>query len=184
MQTSQLDTAHAEQCSSAVATGSDESALRVLQRMTAHLQKSFAELNEIKPPQVLHEQNVAQINCILQQCFRRLRDQRPEDAAGIENDILRYAVERKSLEINGLRNAEDVWKDQVATVFQTLSDRLVATLQPSFFQQSLQKVAAGTFEPCLIDGPEQAAVEEVPDSANVDTRHEVNTMYGSSLMAA
>ncbi len=177
MQANQLDTVHAERPSVAVTGGSGESALRVLQRMADHLTKSFADLNEIQPPQVLHEQSVAQINSILQQCFKRLREQQPEEAGSIETEIIQYAGDRKSLEINGLRNAEDAWKERVATVFQELSDRLVATLQPPYFQQSLQRFTAGTLEPCLLYDPEQATVEELPDSANVGTCHEVNTIH-------
>ncbi|KAH8713583.1 hypothetical protein HC256_006714 [Beauveria bassiana] len=165
---------HAERPSVAVIGGSGESALRVLQRMADLLTKSIADFDGIPTPQDLHEQSVAQINSILQQCFKRLREQRPEDAGSIENEIIQYAGERKSLEMNGLRNAEDAWKERVATVFQELSDRLVATLQPPFFQQSLQKFTAGTLEPCLLYDPEQASVEEVPDSANVGTCHEIN----------
>ncbi len=177
MQTSESDTVRAERPSVAVTDGSGESALRVLQRMADHLAKSFADFNEIQPPQILHEQSVAQINNLLQQCFKRLRERRPEDAGNIENEIIQYAGERKSLEINGLRNAEDAWKERVATVFQDLSDRLVVTMQPPFFHQSLQKFTARTLEPCSIYDPEQATAEEVPDSANVGTCHEVNTIY-------
>ncbi|KAM3539830.1 hypothetical protein ARSEF1564_007271 [Beauveria bassiana] len=90
MQTSQLDTVHAERPSVAVTGGSGESALRVLRRMADHLKKSFADFDGIPIPQVLHEQSVAQINSILQQCFKRLREQRPEDAGSIENEIIHY----------------------------------------------------------------------------------------------
>ncbi|EJP60743.1 uncharacterized protein BBA_10312 [Beauveria bassiana ARSEF 2860] len=178
MQTSQLHTVHAEQLSFAVTGGSGESAFRVLQRMADHVKKSFADFNEIQPPQVQYEHSVAQIDSILQQCFKRLREQRPEDAGSIENEIIRYAGERKSLEINGLSNAEDACKDQVVTVFQALSDRLVATLHPSFFQQSLQKFTARTLEPCLLDDSEQATAQVVPQSANdsdaADTELQIN----------
>ncbi|TQV89918.1 hypothetical protein IF1G_11418 [Cordyceps javanica] len=174
MQTGQLDTVYTAQSALAVTGGSGDPALSVLQRMTDHLKKSLADFNEIQSPQVLHEQNVARINCILQRLFQRLREQRPEDALSIENEIIQYAVERNSLEINGLRIAKDAWKDEVAALFQALSDRLVATLQPSYFQQSLQKLAAGILEPCLLNDPEQATVKEVRDSASVGSCHEIN----------
>ncbi|XWX00660.1 hypothetical protein V2A60_008681 [Cordyceps javanica] len=174
MQTGQLDTVYTAQSALAVTGGSGDPSLSVLQRMTDHLKKSLADFNEIQSPQVLYEQNVARINCILQRRFQRLREQRPEDALSIENEIIQYVVERNSLEINGLRIAEDAWKDQVAALFQALSDRLVATLQPSYFQQSLQKLAAGILEPCLLNDPEQATVKEVRDSASVGSCHEIN----------
>lgn len=173
MQTSQLDTVRTARPSLAVTIESRESALGVLQRLADDLERSFADFNEIQTPQVLHEQSLAQVNSILQQCFKRLREQRPEDADSIENEIIQYAGERKSLELNGPGYAEDAWKERVATVFQGLSDRLVATLPPPFFQQSLQKLTAGALEPCLLYEPEQATVEDVPDSANIGTCHEV-----------
>ncbi|KAJ4146958.1 hypothetical protein LMH87_001511 [Akanthomyces muscarius] len=173
MQTSQLDTVRTARPSLAGTIESSESASRVLHRLADHTKKAFADFNEIQPPQVLHDQIVAQLNSVLQQCFKRLHEQRPEDAGSIENEIIHYAGERKSLELNGLKYAEDAWKERVATVFQELSDRLVATLPPPFFQQSLQKFNARTLEPCLLYDPEQAT-EEVPDSASLGTCHEIN----------
>lgn len=177
MQTSQLDTVRTARPSLAGTIESSESASRVLHRLADHTKKAFADFNEIQPPQVLHDQIVAQLNSVLQQCFKRLHEQRPEDAGSIENEIIHYAGERKSLELNGLKYAEDAWKERVATVFQELSDRLVATLPPPFFQQSLQKFNARTLEPCLLYDPEQAT-EEVPDSASLGTCHEVNSLCG------
>ncbi|KAK8141253.1 hypothetical protein G3M48_000440, partial [Beauveria asiatica] len=85
----------------------DESALKTLQYMAEYVQKSFADLNDIQPPQVVYDHTISQINVVLHRCFERLREKQPHDAGSIENEIVRYSGGRKMLEVNGLRDAEN-----------------------------------------------------------------------------
>lgn len=140
--------------------------------MADHLKECFDDFNSIQSPRAKHEHEVVQINSLLQQCFERLRNQQPDDVSVIESEIVQYAGERKILEMSGLRDAENAYKDQVAAVLQALSDRLVATLHPSFFQHSLQAYAAGTLKSYAPDDLEQVMVQKMPHGDNSGVHQE------------
>lgn len=161
----------------AVTEVSSESALVVLQRMAGHVRKASADLTGIQTSQARYEESVARINSIPQQRFERLHERRPgDDARSIETEIIQYACERTSIETDGLKIAENACKNQIVTSLQALSDRLVATLHPYFFQESLQKLAAGTLKLHSIDAPAQVAVPVVPHGADISTLREVSSM--------
>lgn len=155
---------------------SGEAALQLLKSMADHVQQSLTDLSEIQPPQVAHEQNIAQINNLLHQGFERLCEPQAGDTSTIKNTIVQYSGERRIMEMNGLRDAENTCRSQVAAVLQTLSNRLVATLPTSMLDQSRQNLATGALEPYLIGDLRQRTVQIEPHSANGSERREVNGM--------
>lgn len=159
-----------------MATISGETALQLIQGMANHIQNSLTDLSKIQPPQVAHEQNIAQINTLLHQCFERLRERQASDTSNIKNEIVRYSGERKMMEMNGLRDAENACGSQVAAVLQALSDRLVATLPPSFFDQSRQNLATGALQPFLLGDLRQVPVRMESQRVSGTACQEVSSM--------
>lgn len=126
---------------SALAATSDASpALLALQRIEEHVIRAVTEVSEIKPPEIRYCERVAEIHALLQERFK-CRMQPLGDETAIENGVVRFTGERKIL-TNGLRDAEDAYKDQIVSVLQSLSDRLVTIMDPSVIKRLLQNVSA------------------------------------------
>ncbi len=85
----------------------------------------------------------------------------------IEDEIVQYAGERKIIETQGLKDAENEYEDQIASLLQSLSEQLVITIGPAIVKRLLQKFVSENSE--QDDPPEFTdQVNARPESARLN----------------
>ncbi|KAM3538661.1 hypothetical protein ARSEF1564_008420 [Beauveria bassiana] len=132
---------------SARAQPSAESVSVALQRILKHVTIAVDDLAKIQPAQLLYERGLAEINLRLRHLFGSIHENHSRSSATIENDIVQCAGELTMMQISGLRDAEVAHKEQVAAVFQRLTDVVLTEVPPNFLQISLQKIVSGDLKP-------------------------------------
>ncbi|KAM3526961.1 hypothetical protein MY4038_006577 [Beauveria bassiana] len=127
-------------------------ALLVLGEIQDHVEQAITRRDRTKVPTVAHAERIAKIDVQLQYYFQRFRCLQPtDDNKTVEDDIIRYAGERKMLEVNGLGDAENAYENQIAAVLQSLSDQLITTLGPAAVNHSLRKIDVQKLEEYIPD---------------------------------
>ncbi|KAJ6779600.1 hypothetical protein PWT90_08382 [Aphanocladium album] len=118
----------------------------VLRLILGHVEEANRRLDETKVPAVARAETLEKIDGQILDCFQRLLDcPQPTDARkSTQDDIVRYAGERKLVEIYGLRDAEITYEKQTASVLQKLSVQLITALGPAVLEQSLQTISPQT----------------------------------------
>lgn len=148
--------------------------LLVLGEINDHVRQSTTRMDEIKIPTVIYAEKIEEIDAQIRDCFRRFRFLQSADNETNETDIIRHAGERKMLELNGLRDAENTYAKQLASVLQTLSDQLITTLGPDTVKRSLQNTSTLSREENIPDGLWSGAT---PSLGNMRTRADSGPLY-------
>lgn len=130
----------------ATAPADTSSPLLVLRRIRDHVEEAAMSMNEVKIPAVIHAESMETIDARLQDWFQRFRLQLTGDDKSITDEIVREGGHLKMLQVNSLRDAENVYEKQTAAVLQTLSDLLITALGPAFIRRSLQKISTQNLE--------------------------------------
>ncbi len=105
-----------ETTSVVTATAGQPVAVLVLQQIKEHVVRAASEFGEIPSPETRHKEKVAQIDALIGQSFKSLRERQSSDYKTIEDEMVQYAGERKILETKGLRDAENEYGDQIASL--------------------------------------------------------------------
>lgn len=114
-----------------------------LMQIQDHVEEAMAMMNRVTNPSAALERMIEDIDARLRICFERLRDPRPnDDDETTERDILRYAGERRMLEVNGYNDINRKYEERIAGIRQMLSDQLIAAIGPIGVRRSVQNIAA------------------------------------------
>lgn len=126
--------------------------------------RAKADLAAIKSPQTEYEQDVAKVQGLLNDDWKRLYAAAdPLEQAAIQNEIVQYARDLQLLEFkykSGLELATSKYDQRTDAVVQKLCDKLVATLGPTRIRRTLRG-----FDPqYLVDYlPEDRATTQLKD---------------------
>lgn len=140
------------------ATPGQPVAVLVLQQIQEHVVRAASEFGEIKSPETRHKDKVALVDELIGKSFKGRHEGQSGDYKAIEDEIVRYAGEHKILKTEGLRDAENEYGDQLASLLQSLSERLVITMGPAIVKR-LQEVVSENSDKRLRDDPPESRAE-------------------------